>query len=494
MMGTNQLQKQLFSYRVDLDKRVRPEHPLRRIQEAIDFTFVRQEVADTYGYNGNVSVDPAVILKMMFLLFYDNVASERELMQVIRERLDYLWFLGWGLDDEIPDHSVLSKARKRWGVEAFERFFVRVVGQCVQAGLVDGQKIHVDGSLVDANASKNSVLKGPPELIAALKKLYAVEERKLDDTVPENLGAPHYEAVNDRAMSTTDPDSALVRKDGESRPRYKHHRVVDNACGVITATETTPGDVKENGQLFSLLEQHEANTGCTVATVVADKQYGTAENFRACYERGIGSHMGDLQASQRDHGGRAGIFREEDFIYDPETDTYTCPAGQRLQRRKHKRRRKAYEYAASAKTCIACALRVQCTRARTGARMIRRHEGHEAIAAARAQSHGAAARRDRRRRQWLMEGSLADATNQHGFKRARWRRRWRQRIQDVLIATVQNVRIFLRHTGNSPAAVGMLIESPRVGGFWFEFGCEKVSTGRCKPFNAPSCVAVFYMN
>ena len=73
MMGERQAQKNLFSYNIDLDKRVRKGNPLRAISERIDFTFVRKEVAAKYGYNGNVSEDPAVILKMMFLLFYDDV-------------------------------------------------------------------------------------------------------------------------------------------------------------------------------------------------------------------------------------------------------------------------------------------------------------------------------------------------------------------------------------------------------------------------------------
>jgi IS5 family transposase len=64
----------------------------------------------------------------------DDIKSERELMRIIPERLDYLWFLGYGLDDEIPDHSVLSKARKRWGKEVFLSLFSRVVHQCVEAG------------------------------------------------------------------------------------------------------------------------------------------------------------------------------------------------------------------------------------------------------------------------------------------------------------------------------------------------------------------------
>ena len=113
MMGQRKSDPQLFNYAVNLEKRVRAAHPLRRVKAAIDLSFVREEVAHCYGKNGNESVVPEVILKMMFLLFFDDIASERELMEVIGERLDYLWFLDYGLDEKVPDHSVLSKARAR---------------------------------------------------------------------------------------------------------------------------------------------------------------------------------------------------------------------------------------------------------------------------------------------------------------------------------------------------------------------------------------------
>ncbi|TMP90251.1 MAG: transposase [Verrucomicrobia bacterium] len=114
MMGQQKSEAQLFNYAVNLEKRVRSNHPLRKVKAAIDFGFVREAVAHCYGKNGNESVAPEVILKMMFLLFFDDIKSERELMEVIGERLDYLWFLDYGLDEKIPDHSVLSKARARW--------------------------------------------------------------------------------------------------------------------------------------------------------------------------------------------------------------------------------------------------------------------------------------------------------------------------------------------------------------------------------------------
>ena len=91
-------------------------------------------------------------------------------MEVIRERLDYLCFLDYGLNEKVPDHSVLSKVRARWGKEVFESLFVRTVAQCVEAGLVDGSKLHVDASLVDADAAKESVIKAAPPLNRGSKR------------------------------------------------------------------------------------------------------------------------------------------------------------------------------------------------------------------------------------------------------------------------------------------------------------------------------------
>ena len=436
MMGQQKSETELFNYAVNLEKRVRANHPLRKIKATIDFSFARQEVAHCYGKNGNESVAPEVILKMMFLLFFDDINSERELMEVIGERLDYLWFLDYGLDEKIPDHSVLSKARARWGKEVFESLFVRTVAQCVEAGLVGGSKLHVDGSLIEANAAKGSVIKGAPQLIAALKRAYGVTESKL-----EHKGE---QPVNERMMSQSDPDATLTRQgSGESRPRYKHHRVIDDSKGVITAMETTPGAIGENQKLIDLVAQHEKNTQCQAQIVVADHQYGTNENFVACQERGITTHMGDAASKVR-RGHDQSLFGEDAFTYDAKSNVYWCPAGQSLKALPLDPIRRRIKYKAPAKVCGACALRAQCTTSVHG-RAVHRHENQLTLDVARAQAHSAAARRDRKRRQHLMERSFADAANNHHFKRSRWRRLWRQQIQDYLITAIQNIRILLAH-------------------------------------------------
>jgi len=204
-------QRKLFYVGVNIDKRIRQNHPLRKIKEQIDFDFIYKEVKDRYGHNGNQSVPPVVILKLMLLLVLYNVRSERELMDTLGERLDWLWFLGFDLDTEIPDHSVLSKARSRWGEEVFRGFYERIVWQCVERGLVEGSKLFMDSSLVRADASNNSVV-DKNSVKKYLNKSYTELERRLeedrgndkedDDNNNDNKGNT---GVNKRYVSTTDP-------------------------------------------------------------------------------------------------------------------------------------------------------------------------------------------------------------------------------------------------------------------------------------------------
>ncbi|MFC1763221.1 transposase [Planctomycetota bacterium] len=101
-------QAKLFYYDISLEQRIPANHLLRQINEVIDFSFVYDEVQDCYGVNGNVSVPPPVIIKLMLLLFLYNVRSERELVDSLAYRLDWLWFCDYDFDSDIPNHSVLS--------------------------------------------------------------------------------------------------------------------------------------------------------------------------------------------------------------------------------------------------------------------------------------------------------------------------------------------------------------------------------------------------
>ena len=454
-------QSKLFYTTVSLEKRVRKDHPLRKIAKMVDFDFIYHEVEDRYGINGNVSVAPVVILKMMLLLILYNVRSERELMLTIPERLDWLWFLGYDLDDEIPHHSVLSKARSRWGVEAFRSFFERVVWQCVEAGLVDGTKLFVDASLIDADASNNSVV-DTHDLRRYLDTSYRLFEERLDDVEVEK-----ETPANSRYISRTDPDASVTRHGGgRSKLRYKTHRGVDQKCEVVTATKIT-GGVRDEGELLAeMVEIHEHTTRRKVETAVADSRYGKVDNFLFCHDAGITAHIPSLERTQRGSGRQEGIFPKEAFTYNPSTDTFCCPAGHLLKRRVYHKRRKTYEYKATAEVCMCCNLRQRCTRSKDG-RTLKRHERQDELDTMLQLATSRKAKRDIKTRQHLAERSFAWSTR-CGYKRARWRRLWRVQIQDFLIAAVQNITILINHTtdtlSKSNAQVGHLRAFQRTKG------------------------------
>lgn len=444
MMGHQPLpQENLFYTNIILEERVRRSHPLRRINELIDFEFIYKEVHDKYGSKGNVSVPPPLILKLMLLLVFYNVRSERELMETVPERLDWLWFLDYKLDSEIPNHSVLSKARKRWGVEAFRIFFERIVWQCVEAGLVDGSKLFMDSSFIQADASNNSVVKVTKDdvEIYLVKGFHELESRLEEKENPPDDHVPKTGPANRNYISGTDPD-ASVSKQGKGRRRlqYKTHRSVDAKAEIITATEVTPGEVNEAHLLSTLVAMHQDNTQATVKTVIADTKYGTANNYLTCCDLGINAHIPDLKKS---HNDCQGIFSEEVFQYDPQTDTYQCPAGQHLKKGSYKPKQDAYEYRCSNKACRNCSLVTQCTTSKNS-RTLTRPRRKEDLDRMRNAAQSSTARKDLHTRQHLMERSFARSTR-YGFKRARWRRLWRVQIQEYLTSAIQNIMVLLSY-------------------------------------------------
>jgi len=463
MMGkAKRLRPKLFYTGVSLESRIPQSHPLRRIKEVVDFGFVRKHVAGMYGERGNPSMDPAVLLKMMFLTFYEGVRSERALSEQMPYRLDWLWFCDYDLDDETPNHSVLSKARRRWGKEVFTCFFQKVLRQCVEAGLVDGKLVHVDASVIRANASMDTLV---PEslLIETGQVLYNDLEEAAPVSCGEDKGAdeggcagqrPEGEKPGKAVVSTTDPDARLTRREGETILGYKDHRVVDDRCGVVTATVTTDASVAESHILSTALDAHRFNTGCAEETVVADRSYGTMGVYREVHDRGATPCI-----PHQKWGRVRGTFGDERFVYDAPRDCYVCPAGCELHPMRKRRRSgvaKAVKYHAKAEVCRMCAFREQCTLSENG-RIINRPADRRYVEWA----DGCLSRHHRRylalRRRVRAEGSFADAANLHGFKRARWRGKWKAAIQNLLIATIQNVRKLLRYAGGTCPTGGVAL-------------------------------------
>jgi len=461
MMGKPQTaEPKLFYHSIRLESRIPHGHPLRIIKQLIDFSFARSHVEHLYGKNGNISVDPAVILKLMFLLFYENVKSERALMEYLPLRLDWLWFCGYDLDDNTPDHSVISKARRRWGPDVFAEFFAVILQQCLDAGLVDGQTVHIDSSIIKANASKDSLR---PQLKLLGQKFYAQldeqaqpEEAAINHNYPSDNKDENQDNKDDqdncleRRVSDTDPDARMVTKHGQSTLGYKDHRAVDDRCGIITATITTPANINDEKVLKEAVETHRANTNTEVKIVATDKAYGVIDNYTYLHRHAITPCIPHKQHTNPNEE----LFGREQFSYDRQRDCYICPAGNMLNRMRSNDAVQTLLYCIDRNVCQKCRYLSQCVKSEKFGRTISRKSGTEYMEWADTCLSKSQRRRLMARRKSKAEGSFADATNNHGFKRARWRGIDKMLIQNLMIAAIQNLRKLLRYLGDSglPAA------------------------------------------
>jgi transposase len=159
----------------------------RLLEGKLDLSFVRDLVRDRYEELGRPSIDPVVFFKLQLVLFFEGLRSERELVRTAADRLSLRWYLGYDLDESLPDHSSLTRIRSRYGLAVFRRFFEAVVEQCQQAGLVWGKELYFDATQVDANASLDS--SAPRFAVEThLQRLFSAEEA--GDPTTEDPMAP----------------------------------------------------------------------------------------------------------------------------------------------------------------------------------------------------------------------------------------------------------------------------------------------------------------
>jgi transposase len=152
MLG--QKEKQFTARVVSLEQLVPPDNFYRQLEAKLDLSFVYDLVKGCYASStGRPSIDPVVFFKLQLIMFFEGIRSERQLMELVNLNLAYRWYIGYDLDEPVPDHSSLSKIRDRYGVVVFQRFFEDIVELCQTAGLVWGQELYFDGTKIRANAA-----------------------------------------------------------------------------------------------------------------------------------------------------------------------------------------------------------------------------------------------------------------------------------------------------------------------------------------------------
>jgi IS5 family transposase len=397
------------------------DHILRRIDGILDLEWLREELKDCYcEANGRPSIDPEAAVRLMLAGLCLAMVHDRHLLREAHVNLAIRWFAGYRLHEKLPDHSSLTKIRQRWGEKHFKEIFQRTVQSCVKAGLVAGEMIHVDATLIRADVSWDSIV-----------------EQRLDKVWQENHGTDQPEitrADEERIAkrSKTDPEATLATSSRRQKaePSYKQHTTVDDQAGVVLDVIVTTGAVNEGNLIVEQVQRTENNTGIRVRRVTADGKV-----YRALEERGIDPVIpakAELQSRSRVPGRR--------FKYDARHKVVRCPRGKILRRSSYTGGR--WYYRSRTEDCRDCPLKSRCLSPGVKRRSIIIGDDHAALLRARRRRH----KQDRdfalayQRHRWRSEGVNAELKLRHGLARAVRRGLANVAMQAYLTAAIINLK------------------------------------------------------
>ena len=237
------------------------DHVVVRVDKVLELSWLRAEVSDCYDlYQGRPGIDPEVAVRLMLAGLLVGIVHDRKLLREAQVNLAIRWFIGYRLHERLPDHSSLTRIRQRWGAERFRRIFERTVLSCLEAGLVKGDLLHLDATLIRADVSWESLVKVHVETVAE-----ANADAGGDDAPPSAGGSPKGRAKGGKLkkISRTDPEArmATAHRSHRLEPSYKQLTAVDGAAGVVVDVAVVSGETHEGGKLPDQLDRVVALTG-----------------------------------------------------------------------------------------------------------------------------------------------------------------------------------------------------------------------------------------
>lgn len=457
-MLTQRENMQLKLHWITIEDLVPEDHFLRKLEALVDFSFIYDEVRELYcPDNGRPGIDPVVLVKYLLVGYLYGIESERRIEQEIQVNMAYRWFLGLDIGERVPDHSTISQNRRRRfdGENLFRRLFERILGQCMEHGLVEGRVILTDSTHVKASASSKKLVKVAVEREAGdymerLDRYEAEEREKLEKSGairPQRRGREKKEGrMPKRTVSSIDPDAGILRRPGKpTGPHYLSHQSVDAAHGIVVDVAVTAGNANDSCRYLERIEYMREHLGLDIEEAGADSAYGTSLIYKVMEEMGIRLHTPGPTG-----GATCKVeMKREEFRYDGEKDVFVCPAGKKLTLRNLEREQFNIcgVYRAQRTDCRDCSLYAQCVSSSQKSRTIRRNIFEDAVKRQRASDGTPAHKQILNLRQIWCEGSFAAQKWMHNLRRLF--RRGLEAAEDhcLLSATALNLKRMVRCLG-----------------------------------------------
>ena len=446
MQGRKEFNQRIY-YNINLDSLVPENHLLKRLDKLVSFDFVRDITKDYYSHTGKPSIDPIVLVKMILVGYLFNIRSERKLVEEISLNLAYRWYIGYDLDEEVPNHSIFSKARVRFGKKLFLDIFEQILIKCIELGLVSSEGMLIDSTIVKADASTGSLVDislSPEDYWKRLDKSEKPKKKLIGNNftgkVDKNKMGKRRRNINGtnlKKKSTTDPDATLFYRPGAgSHLSYKAHFATDTN-GIITAVAASPSSLHDIGAVPDLVGSHEKILG-TPNWVAADTKYGAEECLKYLQDKNIKTAIRpETKSSKPDH------FSKSKFKYDNSTDCYICPNGKILKRKAKNYTHNRIAYKSNKKDCNLCPIKENCISGKGNFRTVS-HYDSPCYSKARGWYYSGYGRALYKLRGTVIEGVFGQAKVYHGMARSKFRGLAKVEIQFLMTATALNLKKMVR--------------------------------------------------
>lgn len=430
---------------VNMEDMVPENHLLRKVDKAVDLSFIHELCAPLYcENNGRPAIDPEILFRMLLVGYLYGIKSEARLEEEINYNIAYKWFCGLGLTEKAPDATTISQNRRRRFRDnnIAEEIFNEILRQCIEKGLVGGKILYTDSTHIKAKANKHKkklveAVQTPKAYLAELDEQIERDRKALGKKPfdKDDDNTPSGEEKTTRMESTTDPDSGQQSRDGKPAGfHYSEHRSVDSKRNVIVNVHVEPANINDVTPLPEILKEIETRLGKLPRYMGLDAGYHNAWIAHLLETKAIQAVIG-----YRRHSHKTQTYGKYRFQYDTDFDAYICPEHKHLYWRTTTR--EGYrQYFCDSKTCGACPRRTECFGATSTRRMVTRHVWQDALDAVTAFTNSEKGRRIYQWRKETIERSFAEAKENHGLRYARMLGIQNMREQCFLTAAVQNIK------------------------------------------------------
>ena len=446
---------------INIEEMIPANHFLRVIEKYFDWNFIYEEVEKEYSIYGKKSIDPVVLFKIHILKFLFNEDSLRRTYENLKYNNLYRWFIGYSLNEKVPDHSTYSQNYRRkfskLEKDILQTVFDKVIDLLIEQNCLDMTNVYIDSTNTKAYANKK---KNHKEIMKIEAKKYqrdldieiAVRQLDSEDLTDEefleevekiikcNEEVETKEVVGEKEVikSDTDKDAGMLYKNEKEKMFGYNSTVISDNNNYALAVDVNPSNMHDSVAFYPAFEKLLDKFGVDdIVNFLGDAAYKTPHICKILLDLELTPLFPYKRPMTKE-----GYFKKYEYIYDEYNDIYICPEGKDLIPTSINK--EGYiKYKADEKDCTNCPFKYKCTKMK--AKEILRHVWEGAKEMVEELRHDLKNQEEYKKRSSHIERLFGDGKTKFGLGKTYFRGKERVSRELTLLYACMNLKKFAIH-------------------------------------------------